>query len=110
MFALIVLIVFGVVLILFATQNSQIISINFAGYHLDEVPLYALILASLFLGFAVSWLMNLVGIISSGFKIRGKENTIKNANRQIVDLNKKINQLETDNERLKIKNKKLGGE
>lgn len=100
-FAFIVLIIFGIALILFATQNSQTVSINFAGYHLDRIALYLLVLASLLLGFVVSWLMSLFGNISSAFKIRGKENTIKNANKRIADLNKKVNQLEIENERLK---------
>lgn len=110
MLALIVLIIFGIGLILFTTQNSQIISINFAGYRMSGIPLYVLVLVSLIVGFVVSWLMSLMGVISSAFKIHGKENTIKNDNKKIVDLNKKINQLELENERLKNENKNKGGE
>lgn len=101
MFNFILLIIFGFAVVFFALQNSQTIPINFVGYHLDTIPLYVLVLGSLLLGFAVSWLMSLMHAISSSFKIRGKENAIKNANKQIIELTKKVHRLETENERLK---------
>ncbi len=101
MLALIVLIVFGMGAAFFATQNTQTISITLASYPLTGIPLYLIVLGSLLLGFLVSWVINLVGVISSAFKIHGKENTIKDANKQISELTKKVHQLELENERLK---------
>ena len=101
MFALIVLFVFGIGVAFFATQNTQAIPLNFATYSLSAIPLYLIVLVSLLLGFAVSWLIGLVDVISSAFKIHGKESTIKDANKQISELTKKVHQLELENERLK---------
>ena len=101
MLALIVLFVFGIGVAFFATQNTQAISITFANYSLNGIPLYIIVLISLLLGFAVSWIISLFDIISSAFKIRGKESTIKDANKQISELTKRVHQLELENERLK---------
>ncbi len=101
MFALIVLFVFGIGVAFFATQNTQAISITFANYPLSGIPLYLIVLVSLLLGFAVSWIISLVDVISSALKIHGKDSTIKEANKQIADLTKSVHQLELENERLK---------
>ena len=101
MFALIVLVVFGIGVAFFATQNTQTVSITLGNYPLTGVPIYLIVLVSLLLGFVVSWIINLVDVISSALKIHGKENTIKDANKQISELTKKVHQLELENERLK---------
>ena len=101
MFPLIPLVIFGIAIILFVIQNSQIVPIILFNYHLSGVPIYALVLISLFLGFVVSWLMNFIGLISSTFKIRSREKAIKNANKQVTELIKKINQLKLENKKLK---------
>ncbi len=101
MFSLIVLVVFGIGVAFFATQNTQLISITLANYPLDGVPLYVIVLGSLLLGFVVSWITNLIDVISSALKIHGKESTIKDANKQISELTKRVHQLELENERLK---------
>ena len=101
MLALIILVVFGVGIAFFATQNTQTISITLATYHLSGIPLYLIVLGSLLLGFVVSWILNFFDVISSALKIHGKESTIKNANKQISELTKRVHQLELENERLK---------
>ncbi len=100
-FALIVLVIFGIGVAFFATQNTQTISITLANYPLTGIPLYLIVLASLFLGFVVGWIISFVDVIASALKMHGKENTIKNANKQISELTKRVHQLELENERLK---------
>lgn len=101
MFALIILFIFGIGVAFFATQNTQAISLNFASYSITDIPLYIIVLVSLLLGFAVSWIIGLVDVVSSSFKMRGKESTIKTGNKQITELTKRVHQLELENERLK---------
>lgn len=101
MFTLIVLVVFGIGVAFFATQNTQTISITLANYPMTGIPLYFIVLGSLLLGFVVSWITNLINVISSALKIHGKESTIKDANKQISELTKRVHQLELENERLK---------
>ena len=101
MFALIVLIIFGIGVAFFATQNTQTISINLANNPLDGIPLYLIVLVSLLLGFVLSWLISLIDVISSAFKLHGKDSAIKNSNKQISELTKTVHKLELENERLK---------
>lgn len=101
MFALIVLVVFGIGVAYFATQNTQSVSITLASYPVSGIPLYLIVLGSLLLGFVVSWIISLVDVISSALKIHGKDSTIKDANKQIAELTKRVHQLELENERLK---------
>lgn len=101
MFALIVLFIFGIGVAFFATQNTQAISITLANYPLTGIPLYLIVLVSLLLGFVVSWIISFVDVIASVLKMHGKENTIKNAGKQISELTKRVHQLELENERLK---------
>ncbi len=101
MFALIVLFIFGIGVAYFGTQNTQTISVTLANYNLNGIPVYVIVLGSLLLGFIISWIISLVDVISSAFKIRGKESSIKDANKQIANLTKTVHQLELENERLK---------
>jgi len=101
MFALIVLVVFGIGVAYFATQNTQPTSIILAGYPISGTPLYLIVLGSLLLGFVVSWIISLVDVISSALKIHGKDSTIKDSNKQIAELTKRVHQVELENERLK---------
>lgn len=105
MFALIVLVIFGIGVAFFATENTQVVSITLARYPFTGIPLYLIVLGSLLLGFVVSWLISLVDVISSALKIHGKDSAIKDGNKQIVELNKKLRELELENERLKAEAK-----
>lgn len=105
MFALIVLIVFGIGVAFFATENTQPVSITLARYPFTGIPLYLIVLGSLLLGFVVSWVISLVDVISSALKIHGKDSAIKDGNKQITELNKKLHELELENERLKAEAK-----
>ncbi len=101
MFALIVLVVFGIGVAFFATQNTQTVSVVVGNYSWTGIPLYLIVLGSMLLGFVVNWIINIVNGISSAIKVHGKESTIKDANKQIAELTKRVHQLELENERLK---------
>ena len=64
MFALIILVIFGIGVAFFATQNTQAISITVANYPLTGIPLYLIVLGSLLLGFLVSWILSFFDVIS----------------------------------------------
>lgn len=94
---IIVVLAFGV----FATQNTQSITITFANYTIPHVPLYIVLGASLLIGLIVSSISNLSDAFSAAMKLRGKEHTIKSGNSTIKQLEKKIDQLEAENVRLR---------
>lgn len=101
MIGLIILIVFGTGVGLFSTQNTQPASITFAQYTFSNIPMYLIILGAILSGIFVSWVISLVGFVSSFFTLHGKESKIKEAKKEIADLTKRVHELELENERLK---------
>ena len=101
MIALLVLIIFGIGVAVFATQNTQGATITLAQYTLTKVPMYLIVLCALLLGIFISWIISLVGFISSSLTIHVKDTKIKEAIKEIAELTKQVHQLELENERLK---------
>jgi hypothetical protein len=108
MLSLILYVAFGMVVALFATENTQATSVTLAGQTVFGISVYVVVLVSLFLGILASWVVNFVNSIYSERTLEGKEAELKNAlgtidalkqkNRQlgveIANLNEKIKQTE----------------
>ena len=103
MFDFILLIILAIIFGYFSTQNTQTITITLANYTFQNIPLYLAIGVTLLLGISLSWFISLIDSFSTAMKIRGKENTIKDAKKTIQELTKQINTLEIDNAELKGK-------
>ncbi len=101
MFTLILLVILGLVFGYFATQNTLHIPITIASYTLRDVPLYAVLGITLLVGFGISWIISLLDSISVALKLRGKESTIKNTKTTVNVLEKRVNELELENAKLK---------
>jgi hypothetical protein len=67
----------------------------------SDIPLFYIIIGSLLIGLGLSYLYALIRSISTGFTMRKKDKKIKETKSEIVDLTKRIHQLELENERLK---------
>jgi putative membrane protein len=104
MSGLIILIVFGIGIGLFSTQNTQSASITFANYTFRNIPMYLIILGAILSGIFVSWIISLFGFVSSFFTLHGKESKIKESKKEIANLTKRLHELELENERLKAEN------
>jgi cell division protein FtsL len=61
------------------------------------------VLAALLIGIIISLIISFFGFISTTLKIFGKDNTIKKSSKEIDNLNKRIRDLELENENLKGK-------
>ncbi|MFA6013214.1 MAG: lipopolysaccharide assembly protein LapA domain-containing protein [Desulfobacteraceae bacterium] len=85
----------------FATQNTQSISIVLFNQSLPDIPLFIVLGATLLTGIIFSWIVSLFNSLASALTLRGKERTIKEANSAINDLTKQVNQLESENDKLK---------
>lgn len=101
MLRLIITGIFGLIIAFFATQNTNIVSVKFLQYSLSSIPLYFVVIGSLVVGIFLTWILSLVGSISSLLTLRGKESKLKEAQRENTDLVKQIHKLELENERLK---------
>ena len=70
----------------FATQNTTYVPVNFFGYPSLEIPLYVVIVGSLFVGLALAAIISTVESLSSSFTIYGKEKTIERMRNKIEQL------------------------
>jgi hypothetical protein len=77
------------------------VSVNFGAYIISDIPLFYVIVGSLLFGLILSYLVYLVNSISTIFSFRGKNNEIKIKKDEVLELTKRVHQLELENEKLK---------
>ncbi|HLL60703.1 MAG TPA: lipopolysaccharide assembly protein LapA domain-containing protein [Candidatus Nitrosocosmicus sp.] len=104
MLTLIVTLIIGIAIAIFATQNTSGVTISLGGYILNQVPLYLIVTGSLLIGLLVSAIINSIQGIGSSLTIMGKDNKIKASSKTVNDLNNKIRQLELENAKLRGEN------
>jgi uncharacterized integral membrane protein len=102
MLALLITVIFGLGIGYFATQNVDPITIQFADYVLEGVPLYAVILGSLLAGLVMAYVLYLAQSTSSQLKIYGNNYADKRARQALADLERRVDQLETENARTRM--------
>lgn len=100
---LIFAILFGLGLAFFATQNTNGVTITLANTPLTEIPLYIIVIGSLLLGLLLASFFNVANLISSAFKLRGKDTTIKGADKTIATLKSENHNLKAEVADLKAK-------
>jgi len=101
MLNLIFLLLMGSALAYISKFNLAPISVNLGFYTISNVPLFYVIIGSLLIGLVISFLMQLLKNISNAFILRSKKKEIKTSQEEILELTKRIHQLELENEKLK---------
>jgi uncharacterized protein HemY len=101
MFVLILVLLIGLGIAYFATQNTAGVNITLANNTFEGVSLYLIVLGSLLLGIFMSWLISLVDSVSSFLNMHGKDTAIKDSEKYIQTLKQKNHDLELENARLK---------
>jgi cell shape-determining protein MreC len=72
------------------------------GFHIfSNVPLFFVIIVSLLTGLILSYLVSLVSSFSNFFTLRGKNKEIKKNKNEVLELTKRVHQLELENEKLR---------
>jgi uncharacterized membrane protein len=98
---LILLLVVGAVMAYLAQNNLMLVPLHFGTYAFSDIPLFYIIIGSLLTGLGLAYLIYLVNSIFTAFSMHRKDTAIKHGKSDIVDLTKRIHQLELENERLK---------
>ena len=101
MLTLILLLVVGSALVYIAQFNFMLVTVNLGFYTFSDVPLFYVIVASLLVGLIVAYMDYLAQVISTFFTIRGKNNEIKGKKDDVLELTRRVHQLELENEKLK---------
>lgn len=101
MLTVILFLLVGSILAYLSQYNLTPVTVNFGIYVLTDVPLFYVIIGSLAIGLLFSYLINLVHSISTSFLIRGKKKEIKKGRNEVLELTKRVHQLELEKEKLK---------
>ncbi len=101
MTTLLLIVLIGLVISFFATQNTDPISLQFFIYQITEVPKYVVVVGAFLLGLFLSWSINLINNITTGFVMRKKDTKITDFKRENAELVKRVHQLELENAKLK---------
>ena len=101
MLTLILFLVVGAVIAYFAQYNVALVSVNFGQYVFPNIPLFYVIIGSVVTGLTVAYVIYLLHAISTTLKLRSKDKKIRNAKDEVLELTKRVHQLELENEKLK---------
>jgi len=101
MLLIILLLIVGSILAYISHSNLMPVTVNLGPYVFANIPLFYVIVGSLLTGLVLSYILYLVHAISDSFIIRGKEQQIKKNKAEVLELTKRVHQLELENEKLK---------
>ena len=101
MIILILLLVVGSFLVYISKFNFAPVTVNLGSYVLSNIPLFYVIVGSVVFGLLVSYLVHLISSVSTYFAMRGKNNQLKKEKEYVLELTKRVHQLEIENEKIK---------
>jgi len=94
----------GIFFAIFATQNTGLVSLNFAGYTLSNIPLYLAILIPLLAGLLLALFFHLAKDFSQSLKINKQKNENKNLKKDLAETTKSAHKFEVENAKIKTEN------
>lgn len=106
MLSLIVTILFALAIAYFAIQNTMGVTLVLANNILTSVPLYFIVIGSVLTGVILASIISGLNAFSAYRTLRGKEQIIKEDQRQIHDMQEKIMSLEAENTQLRTENER----
>ena len=81
--------------------NLELVSLDLGIYRLDNIPLFYVIVGSVVVGLTLSYFLQMIQNISNYLIIQKKGKEIKAGKEDVLDLTKRVHQLEIENEHLK---------
>lgn len=103
MLILILFLVVGSALVYISRLNLMPVTVDLKLYTFSDIPLFYVIVGSVLVGLVVSYLVYLIRVITTSLKLRGKDKEIKKNKDEVLELTKRVHQLELENEKLKHK-------
>ena len=102
MLVLLVAVISGAAIAYFGMQNISPVTIRLNDeFFWDDVPLYLVIVGSLFVGLFMAWILYFARSVSSTLTIYGKDRAMKKTKHTVADLEHRVQELEAENARLK---------
>ena len=101
MLNIILLILAGTSFVYIAKDNLSPVTLSLVHYSFDNIPLFYVIIASLLVGLILSYVFQIIKSVANAFTLRGNKQKIVSSQAEILELTKRIHQLELENEKLK---------
>lgn len=101
MLVLLVAVISGAAIAYFGMQNISPVTVRFNEYVWDDVPLYLVIVGSLFAGLFMAWILYFARSVSTTLAMYAKDRAMKKANHTVADLEQRVHELEAEKARLK---------
>ena len=100
MLVLILFLIIGSILVYISKFNFTLVSVNLGIYVIPDIPLFYVIVGSFVLGLVLSYVVHLVRAVSNSFTLRGKNKEIKENKNEVLELTRRVHQLELENKKL----------
>jgi uncharacterized integral membrane protein len=101
MFALILIVIIGLGIALFAQQNTASVPVTLASYSFPAVPVYLVVISSLLFGLIIAWILSVMNFFSHTLHLRRKDSVIHDTSKRVSDLEEEVHRLETENAELR---------
>ena len=101
MFTLLTTVVIGIFFAIFATQNTEAITLNFGEYVLPNLPVYLAVLTPLLIGLLVGFFMYTLRDLSDDLTINEYQEKIKKLKNDLAETTQKAHKLQIENSKLK---------
>ena len=101
MLVLLVAVISGAAIAYFGMQNVSPVTIRLNEYVWDDVPLYLVIVGSLFVGLFVAWILYFARSVSTTLTMYAKDRAMKKANHNVANLEQRVHELEAEKAQLK---------
>ena len=101
MLSLILILIVGSGLVYISRFNYTPVDVNLGVYAFYGVPIFYVIVASILIGLTISYIVLIINSIAYSLTIRKKDIQLKKDQEEILELTKRVHQLELDSEKLK---------
>lgn len=85
-------------------QNTALVSLTFLNYTFSDLPVHYVITGSVLVGVVLAYFISFVNSISTFMVIRSQDKKIGQEKKEVVELTRRVHQLELENVGLKLEN------
>ena len=101
MLVLILILIVGSIFVYISKYNFMPVSINFGFHSYSDIPLFYVIIGSIAVGLILAYILYIVHSIFNSLTLMSKDKEIKQNKDEILELTKRVHQLELEKEKLK---------
>lgn len=101
MLTLIFLLLVGAGVAYLAQYNLMPVSIGVGQYVLNDIPLFFVIIGAFLAGLVLAYVLFLINSLFITLQLRKKDSKLKNSKLTVLELTRRVHQLELENQKLK---------